>query len=185
MKQNNCTGGKMLLSALVMLLLLSVGHMTQATQSPDGQALRPEMIHYLGAFRLPEDGVGDENSFSYSGEALAFSPSGNGGEGSLYLTGHSWHTHVAEITIPAPGQAQQVEDLPQARILQPFHNIRGKLYDRWTLEIPKVGLEVLDDSLYFCWGEHFEEVAERGTHGVRSLDLSAPPSEAVCYLRND
>ena len=134
---------------------------------------------------MPEDGEGNEQSYAYSGEALAFSPEGNHGQGSLFLTGHAWHSNVAEIGIPSPGQAQPVEALPQAITLQTFRNIRGPLFDRWTLELPRVGLEVLGGRLFFCFGEQFENSYQWGTHGVRSLDLHAPTSEAVSRIRTE
>lgn len=173
-----------------LMVLLFIGHPQAEGEpaqlsTPTATALDPNDIHYLGAFRLPEDGEGNEDSFAYSGEALAFSPGGDGGQGSLFLTGHAWHTYVAEISIPEPGQSQAVEDLPQARTLQPFRNIRGNLFDRWDLELPRVGLEVLGDRLYFCWGEHFEQDYRWGTHGVRSLDLSQPPGKAVCRIQTE
>ncbi len=149
---------------------------------PGAGALDPRDIRYLGALRLPPDGEGDENAFAYGGEAMAFCQSGDSGKGSLYLTGHNWFTRVAEIGIPGPSPLRDPEALPQASLLQPFSDIRGPLFSRWTLEIPRVGLEALDGKLFFCWGAHFEEASGWGTHGARSLDLSLPPPEAVCSV---
>lgn len=153
--------------------------------SGDEVQLDPNSIRYLGAFRLPPDGEGEERSFAYSGEALAYCGTGDNGKGSLYLTGHNWHTRVAEISIPAPSFSRDSEALPQAMLLQPFSSIRGTLFDRWGLEIPRVGLQVMGDRLFFCWGEHFEEPTGWGTHGVRSLDLSRPPSGTVCRINDN
>ncbi|HSK69920.1 MAG TPA: hypothetical protein VLA21_11725, partial [Candidatus Limnocylindria bacterium] len=139
-------------------------------------------LRYLGAFRLPPDGEREENAFAWGGEALAFDPQGDGGRGSLFLAGHNWHTRVAEVSLAAPSLSRDADSLPQARLLQPFADIRGGLFDRWDLEIPRVGLEVLDGALFFCWGAHFEEPVPWGTHGARSRDLSAPPPEAVCRV---
>lgn len=72
-----------LLIALGLLLAISPAK-TSAKEhqlsTPGASALDPSSIHYLGAFRPPENGQGNEDSFSYSGEALAFSPNGNRGQ---------------------------------------------------------------------------------------------------------
>lgn len=150
--------------------------------TPGSGALDPAHIRWLGAFRLPPDGEGEENSFSYSGEAMAYCESGNGGIGSLYLTGHNWHTYVAEVSVPGPSAFRNPEALPQARLVQPFSDIRGALFLRWNLEIPRVGLEVIGNKLYFCWGAHFEEPTGWGTHGAASLELAKPPPGTACYI---
>lgn len=153
--------------------------------------LRANSLVYLGAFRMPPDGEDECSMFGYSGEAMAFCASGNGGFGSLYVTGHNWYTYIAEITIPEPAVSKNVGDLPMADILQQFGDIRSGLFRRWTLEIPRVGLEISSDRLFFCWGEHMEETNVLGTHGVTGLNLSAPSAASVCrvdgnaYATND
>ncbi len=145
-------------------------------------ALAPASLRYLGAFRLPPDGAGEENAFSWGGEALAFNPGGDGGKRSLFVTGHNWHTRVAEVSLAAPSLARATGELNESRLLQGFADIRGTLFDRWNLEIPRVGLEVLDGTLFFCWGAHFEEPVPWGTHGARSTDLTLPAPGAVCRI---
>ena len=151
--------------------------------SPESEGLLgPAGIRYLGAFRLPPDGEGEEGSFAFSGEAMAYCGTGDNGKGSLYITGHNWHTRVVEISIPEPSLSRDPDYLPRAQLLQPFSDIRGTLFDRWNLEIPRAGLEVIGDRLFFCWGAHFEEPTGWGTHGARSLDLSQAPAESVCRV---
>jgi len=149
---------------------------------PSENAILPESLEYLGAFRLPEDGDDETEMFSWGGQAMAFNPKGNNGEGSLFLTGHDWHTFVSEISIPVLKQSKNAEDLNRAKIIQPLSDIKNGLFDKWTLEIPRVGLEVLNDELYFCWGEHFEEDTDKGTHGVTDLDLSKSNAKSVCTV---
>ncbi len=161
----------------------ALGEETICLLSPISEgALDPAAIRYLGAFQLPPDGEGEETSFAYSGEALAYCDTGDGGRGSLYLTGHNWHTRVAEISIPEPSLTRDPDALPQAALLQPFSDIRGELFSRWDLEIPRAGLEAVGGRLFFCWGAHLEEPADWGTHGARPLDLSLPPPEAACRV---
>ncbi len=148
----------------------------------DAGLLSPGCLRYLGAFRLPEDGADEAHSFSYSGEAMAYSPTGAGGAGSLFVTGHNWHTHVAEISVPPPLRSSDAGSLPASEVIQPLTDIRGRLYERWTLEIPRVGLETIGDRLCFCWGEHMQFETGWGTHGSRSLDLSLPAEGAACLV---
>lgn len=72
-----------LLIALGLLLAISPAKASakeHQLSAPGASALDPSSIHYLGAFRPPENGQENEDSFSYSGEALAFSPNGNRGQ---------------------------------------------------------------------------------------------------------
>lgn len=150
--------------------------------TPSESALSPDAIQYLGAFLLPPDGDNERQSFGYSGEAMAYCASGNNGTGSLYITGHNWYTNVAEITIPQPIQADDINALAIADIIQPLSDIRGDVFDRWQLEIPRVGLEVIEDQLYFCWGAHYQEQQSWGTHGVTSLNLKTPTTQKACLI---
>lgn len=138
--------------------------------------LNHKSIVYMGAFRMPEDGDSEENMFSWSGEAICYNPGTTDETGSLFVTGHNWHTYVAEISIPEAVISKDIETLPRAEIIQPLTNIRGKIYDRWDFEIPRVGLEVLNNKLYFSWGAHYQEDKIMGTHGSISTNLSQPNS---------
>lgn len=157
----------------------------QTNITPKENALSEENLCYLGAFRLPEDGEDEKNMFSWSGEALAYNPNSN----SLFIAGHNWYTNVAEISNPEPIISKNLSGLNQAEVLQDFKDIRSKNFSDWDMEIPRVGLEVVGDTLYYCFGEHFEENTEKGTHGY--CDLSLNPSGTVCmagdylYSTND
>ncbi len=77
------SGALALLIAFGLLLAISPAKASakeHQLSAPGASALDPSSIHYLGAFRPPENGQGNEDSFSYSGEALAFSPNGNRGQ---------------------------------------------------------------------------------------------------------
>ncbi len=141
-------------------------------------ALDPSSIVYLGAFRLPEDWKTEREMFSYGGEAMAYCEE----HSSLYVTGHNWYTYVAEISIPEPVISGSIEELNRAELHQPLTDIRNSLFDRWVLEIPRVGLEVVDEELFFCWGAHYQEDQQFGTHGVTGLDLANPTADTVCLI---
>jgi hypothetical protein len=150
----------------------------------------PTDLEYLGAFRLP-DGP-SEIGWEWSGEALTYSPrgdpggAGDGFPGSLFGTGHNWNTHVSEISIPSPviSPEKNVDDLPVAKTLQAFRDIRGGLVGE--LEIPRVGLEYLpargrqkSGKLYFAWAQHMGEGETNPTHGWADLNLAAPHSAGL------
>lgn len=150
--------------------------------APSESALSPNALQYLGAFRLPQEGETEQQSFEYSGEAMAYCSSGNNGAGSLYVTGHNWYTYVAEVTIPQPIRSKNMDELEVAKMIQPLTDIRNHNFDRWELEIPRVGLEVIDNQLYFCWGAHYQEQQSWGTHGVTSLNLKTPSTQKACLI---
>jgi len=146
--------------------------------------LQPGDLQYTGAFRLPEY---DEVGWNYGGDALAYYPGGDpdgpddGFPGSLFGTGHDWYQEVSEISIPQPIIADDVSALNRAKTLQDFANIRGNLYPTLDFEIPRAGLEILGDQLYFCWGQHYQE-SPSPSHGWASLDLSNPDPVGAWYI---
>lgn len=148
-------------------------------------SLSVESLRYLGAFRLPEDGSREKEMFSYGGEALCYNPAND----SLFITGHNWYTYLAEISIPDIVLSKDVSALNQSERLNGFIDIKGRLFDEWTMEIPRVGMEVVGDKLFFCFGEHYEEDTEKGTHGYTDLSLSMPSKVCVVgdylYATND
>ncbi len=135
---------------------------------------------YLGAFRMPADA-----EWEWSGEAITFNPDGNGGLGSLIATGHNHRIQVSEFSIPEPVVASSVSALPEAATLQEFTNIYGDLYSDWYMEVPRVGLEVLNGQLYFCRGEHFQEEGNPETHGYASLDFSRPNPQGLWRIGDE
>lgn len=159
----------------------------QATTQPGtNNRIQPDDLVYVGAFRLP-DGP-DEYAWTWSGQALACRPDGDpkgeddGHGGSLFGTGHNHHQWISEISIPKPAisKAKKPEDLPVAKTLQPFTDIRGKIFTE-ELEMPMFGMAILppmgeqkSSKLYFCFAEHMGEGEVFPRHGWCELDLSKP-----------
>jgi len=139
--------------------------------------LQPQDITYLGAFRLPDES--EEHGWLWSGEAIAFNSSRDGGRGSLFGIGHNHLTQVSEITIPTPVISKSIGKLSYASTLQPFNEIRGSLFGSRYFEIPRVGLEVLNSKLYFCWGDHMQDEGNQPTHGYASMQLTSPNSKGL------
>jgi hypothetical protein len=93
---------------------------------------------YQGAFRLPED-------FTWGARGLSFYPDGDGGAGSLLVTGFellhdptqaretcynpAWdcEAYYGEVAIPAPAERANWEDLPEATIVTPLTSFDGGL----------------------------------------------------------
>ncbi len=163
-------------------------------------ALPPGALTYLGAFRLPDDSGG--MGWEYSGQGMTYYPDGDpqgaadGFPGSLYVIGHDLQPYVAEISIPAPVDSRNLEDLNIAQTLQPFADITGGFLTE-DLEIPYIGIEYLpaqagqeEGKLHFAIGEHLQDFAP--SHGWASLDLTNPESEGLWvfngyanYVTND
>ncbi len=151
--------------------------------------VQPDDFTYLGAFRLP--GADDRpQTFAYGGNAMTFNPD----NGSLFITGHDrmpWGelsdgTQVAEVTVPAPTNARDIEALPFAAFLQDFHDVAvGHFVD--LDEIPRVGLGYLNHSatgplIHLAWGQHMPPEVPPPTHGWFSTDLAKPNSQGEWYL---
>ena len=174
------TAGLLMALALVPACTTALGG-----AEPQPKRLQPSDLVYAGAFRLPDESGG--SSWEWSGEALAYHAGGDpqgpsdGHPGSLFGVGNDPQAWVSEITIPAPviSRTKNVEELPKARTLQPFRDIRGGLFRDY--EIYRCGLAVLPkgpghaaEKLVFCWGQHMQEGATEATHGWCGLGLSAP-----------
>ena len=86
-----------------------------AQSSPDPSTL-PRLAFadftYMGGFRLPRTAQGGD--FSYGGLNLAYNPARNS------LFADSLHQKVAEVTIPAPVNTTDVNQMPFAAYLQGF-----------------------------------------------------------------
>ncbi len=191
LKCENCFG---LWVVLICLLLIPACDAKSQDQPGSGQSARimPSDLVYQGAFRLP-DGP-EEYAWGWSGQALAFYPAGDptgpadGFTGSLFGTGHNWHTWVSEISIPKPviSKTKNPADLNTARTLQEFADIRGTLYEGRDLEQPRVGLAYLPaqgnqtgDKLYFCWAAHMGQENLSPAHGWCDLNLAQPNSAGL------
>ncbi len=110
---------KPVLATLTIIIVVSLqtfdGNLS-AQSSPDPLTL-PRLafadITYLGGFRLPRAAQGN-GSFSYGGQHLAYNAARNS------LFGSSLQNNVAEITIPAPVNTTDVNQMPFATYLQGF-----------------------------------------------------------------
>lgn len=159
-------------------------HVPRASSS---RLIQPGDLVYLGAFRLPDRASDAEPAtFEYGGQGMAYratgDPSGSldNAPGSLFVTGFDVHNWVAEVDIPAPVVATRRDptQLPIARVLQPFSDVRGALW-RTLTEQPRVGLCVLSTSstgekLHLAWGQHLQDGDETtvASHGWCSPTLA-------------
>ncbi len=151
-------------------------------------SLGPGDLTYLGSFRMPDDGT--DYGFPYGGGGLTFCPDGDGGRGSLFVMGHDQQNHVAEISIPVPelSESHNPEDLPKARLIQPFEDIKAGIFVDSGDGVPKSGdLAYLppDDGrearLYFSFAEHYE-YEQTARHASVSPDLSSPDANGPWLL---
>jgi len=161
--------------------------------------LAPSDLEYLGAFRLPAGGT-RPRTFEYGGNAMTFRPGGDAGgaadgfPGSLFVSGHDRIPYgelpdgglVAEVSIPAPGLSRQVEELPEARLLQGFADVTGGLFAGLD-EIPRLGLQYLDrpetgPKLHIAWGVHLQPDPPVPSHAWCEPDLSAPSPKGAWFL---
>jgi len=152
--------------------------------------VQPSDFDYLGAFRLP-GGDDPPASFNYGGNAMTFRPDGDptggadGYPGSLFITGHDWNSHVAEISIPVPVISKNPAELNQAAFLQVFNDVKQGLFG--ALEIPKIGMHYLSTSatgakIHMAWGQHIQD--EAPSHVWIDPNLSAPNTQGKWYIGN-
>ncbi|MGD8759458.1 MAG: hypothetical protein PVJ07_04300, partial [Anaerolineales bacterium] len=102
---------------------------------PDDR-LMPEDFTYQGAFRLPDE-------FAWGALGLSYYPAGDGGNGSLFVTGfqglldqsyepcyegsQGCNAYFGEVSIPSPATAPHWEDLPLASFVQEMAVFDGGL----------------------------------------------------------
>jgi len=159
-----------------------------------GGRIQPRDLVYQGAFRLP-DGP-EEFAWLWSGQGLTYYPGGDskgpddGYPGSLFGIGHDWHQHVSEVSIPKPvvSKAKNLAELNTAGTLQPFADIRGKLFPG-DLEQARCDIEYLPPQgeqrtgkLYFCWGPHMADTETVPSHGMCELTLKDPQPAGLWKL---
>lgn len=170
-------------SVRVLLGVLAV--LAQNREAAAQALLQPEDLRYLGAFRLPDDGE-RPRTFAWGGNAMSFRPGGDGGAGSLFVTGHDRLAYgelpdgnqLAEISIPAPVIAADPAALPVARFVQPFTDAAAGHFAGLD-ELPRVGIAYLDTPetgprLHLAWGQHFQPDPAVPSHGSVAPDLAAP-----------
>ncbi len=153
--------------------------------------LQPEDFHYLGAFRLPDDGD-RPMTFAWGGNAMTFRPAGaqqpQGDEmpGSLFVMGHDRMAYgelpdgnrIAELAIPRPVVSRSLDALPMARFLQPLQDVAPGRFEGLD-ELPRTGMAYLDTpetgpKIHLAWGQHFQPEPPVASHAWISPDLSHP-----------
>jgi hypothetical protein len=146
----------------------------------------PGNFEYVGAFRPPYV-EGAASSFSYGGWGVAWRADGDpqgeddGYPGSLFLTGHQGHQLVAEISIPRPYLSirKDINELPAARLLQPFGDISGGLQAALTEDPSQPfqigGMQVVGNSLHWTIYRYYNvEGYDFLSHGLSSLNTQYP-----------
>ena len=158
------------------------------------QMITPGNFEYVGAFRPPH--VEDmASSFSYGGWGVAWRSDGDsssdddGYPGSLFLTGHLQHQMVAEISIPRPylSVRRDINELPVAKILQPFGDISGGLQTALTDDPSQPyqvgGMQVVGNSLHWTIYRYYNvEGYDFLSHGISSLDTRHPAVAGPWHL---
>jgi hypothetical protein len=165
-----------------------------------GDVINPDEFEYLGAFRLP-GGEDRPQTSAYGGNAMTFNPDGDssgtqdGFPGSLFVMGHDRMPYgdlpdgnqVAEITIPAPVNSRNIEELNTAEFIQGFQNVAAGHFAEYD-EIPKVGMQYLNHpetgpKIHIAWGEHLQS-EDFPTHGWFNPTLSNPDFKGEWYIGN-
>jgi len=159
-----------------------------AAPPPSSDLVAVDDFTYLGAFRLPG---GDEppQTFAYGGNAMTFNPD----HGTLFVMGHDRVAYgaapdgnqVAEISIPAPVNSRNLDDLPYAEFRQNFHNVAAGYFTELE-EIPKVGLQYLNHpatgpKIHLAWGQHLQP-DNAPSHGWFSADLAHPDFQGTWFI---
>ena len=134
-------------------------------------------LQYLGGFRVPTNCGSDHLGFG--GDAIAFSPTGNNGQGSLYISsrGHN----VAEISIPTPvdsatvGNLNTATCLPNGNFVEPTEGVKSQ-GDTSTDDSQKAqptGMAVVDGKLWINNGVYYDAGAAQDLYLMsRPLNLS-------------
>jgi len=169
-----------------------------STPPPIVHRVQPADFTYLGAFRLPG---GDDRplTFAYGGNAMTFNPYGDPSSatdsfsGSLFITGHDRLPYgelpngdqVAEISIPAPVNSRNLEDLNTATFIQDFTNAIAGHFTSMD-EIPKVGMTYLNrpetgPKIHISWGQHLQP-SDMASHGWFSPMLSHPDFKGTWFI---
>jgi len=160
-------------------------------------------LEFLGGFRLPpdEEYQGQSSTWNYASQGLASYPNGNKNHdpekefpGSLYAVGHTHYPQIAEVSIPIPSLSKNLNELPYAKMLQPFSNdIWPKVYNgSWRpngSEMVYMGIgyhpggKSIGERLYY--GIYREYTSTSGNvNGSLSLDLAPEKSIGAWFLRD-
>ena len=121
-----------------LIVVLVICLLTFLPLSTLGQRIQPEDLSYLGAFRLPD-------AFNWGARGMTFFPEGNGGAGTLLVTGFealsdpghpqeacwdpAWncYAYYGEVAIPAPAVEADWQNLPEASLAGGMINFDGGL----------------------------------------------------------
>ncbi len=125
-------------------VIVDIGAPVSVFTTPDRLVQAGDLFN-MGAFRLPQFKVGT-SSFNYGGTVLAFNPAHN----SLFIVGHPWQQHVAEISIPAVSPTNTtLASLPMTTVLQPFVDAtEGQLAKVGDGQVQVGGLLAYQGALY-------------------------------------
>jgi hypothetical protein len=169
-------------------------------EQKQSELIQADDFQYLGAFRLPEGSLRPD-TFEYGGNAMTFNPDGDssgeadGFPGSLFITGHDRLAYgelpdgsrVAEVTIPIPVVAAEVNALNHAAYLQLLTDVASGFFTQFE-EIPRIGLQYLNRPetgplLHIAWGQHLQtEDPPAPTHAWFSPDLSQPNMQGSWFI---
>lgn len=161
--------------ALVSLACLGLGAPKIAdAQETGGVLLQKNDLVYVGAFRVPQGGSTEEQTFNYGGTAVAFNPENN----SLFLVGHSHKQRTAEISIPTLVNSRNIGDLNVASLIQPFADpVEGRLWDVNPTDSndQRIGGQlVYNGKLYVSVYSYYDaQGTQSASHFSRPLDLSS------------
>jgi hypothetical protein len=164
-----------------------------------GAVVDPQDLEYLGAFRLPAGGE-RALTFAYGGNAMTFNPDGDpqgaddGFPGSLFVTGHDRlpygelpdGSQVAEVSIPVPVAARDLDSLNRAEFLQDFHDVTAGHFTEME-EIVRIGMLYLNTPttgplIHIAWGQHIEPDPTAATHGWFRADLAQPDFQGPWFI---
>ena len=158
------------------------------------QMVTPANFTYLGAFRPPHV-QGMKSDFAFGGAAIALNPAGdsasesNGLPGSLFIVGNPSDELVAEISIPRPviSQERRLEDLPQAKVLQPFADLTGGVRNHMTQGSSEPfrigGLHVSGGRIHWTLYKYYNvETVDYPSHATSSLILASPDVRGLWHL---
>lgn len=166
----------------VVLLVLPLVAVVSLRAQSTARRLQSNGLRYLGAFRLPPGEFGSEYGFSFGGSPMTYNPANH----SLFIGGHPYESMIAEVSIPTPVISANLDDLPFARMLQPFADPTDG--NRWNLSDDTVylgGLLVHGGKLYGTVYIYYDaDNTQRVSHYARSLNLSVPSATPLTSVGN-
>jgi hypothetical protein len=145
------------------------------SRAQTGPLLFQSSLTYLGGFRVPElCGGTPDDRFGYGGDAIAFNPTGNGGAGSMFVSGHLYYKHVAEISIPALVNSSTLTALNTAGCLQSFSDpSEGARSQAVGYDIQLTGMVVVNGKLWVNNADFYDNSPFQNIYLLsRPLDLS-------------